>query len=97
MKLWASAATVADVTMEAAASCRPTRWRFQCDGQIEGNDYLVLSNSPVICIEPAELERVTVFNLLGVYVQNDLKWKTNVSNKVNVSSVQISHDNRASL
>ena len=31
---------------------------------------------PPICIGPAELERVTVFKLLGVYVQNDLKWNT---------------------
>ena len=37
---------------------------------------------PPICTGPAELERVIVFKLLGVYVQNDLKWNTQASNIV---------------
>ena len=32
-----------------------------------------------INIGPTELERVSEFKLLGVYVQNDLKWNTHVS------------------
>ena len=46
---------------------------------------------PSIGIEPAELERVTVLKLLGVYVQKDLKWNTCVSDIVSKACKRIHH------
>ena len=40
------------------------------------------SRSPARNIGPTELERVSEFKLLGVYVQNDLRWNTHVSSIV---------------
>ena len=37
---------------------------------------------PPICIGPSELERVTEFKLLGVYIQSDLNWNTHDSSIV---------------
>ena len=38
--------------------------------------------APPISIGPSELERVSEFKLLGVYVQNDLKWNTHFSDSL---------------
>ena len=42
-----------------------------------------------INIGPTELERVSEFKLLGVYVQNDLKWNTHVSSIVSKACKRI--------
>ena len=42
-----------------------------------------------INIGPTELERVSDFKLLGVYVQNDLKWNTHVSSIVSKACKRI--------
>ena len=52
------------------------------------------SRSPVqflllLNIGPTELERVSEFKLLGVYVQNDLKWNTHVSSIVSKACKRI--------
>ena len=41
-----------------------------------------------INIGPTELERVSEFKLLGVYVQNDLKWNTHVQSIVSKACKQ---------
>lgn len=42
-----------------------------------------------INIGPTELERVSEFKLLGLYVQNDLKWNTHVSSVVSKACKRI--------
>ena len=44
---------------------------------------------PPFSIRPTELERVSDFKLLGVYVQNDLKWNTHVSSIVSKACKRI--------
>ena len=45
--------------------------------------------SPPTSIRPTELERVSEFKLLGVYVQNNLKWNTHVSSIVSKARKRI--------
>ena len=52
----------------------------------------VQQTSPIpapINIGPTELERVSEFKLLGIYVQNDLKWNTHVSSIVSKACKRI--------